>query len=553
MLSAGEGRQKYIEGARASLKAAIRRTAELSTLSGPERFPLPPPPKYLATNYPPEQLPDAVGENRLNAAGIPYLYCAFDLRKTNATPDAVALAVIDPGPDGKYNSFCTETASRYFRGDDLGEVMSLADLRIIIYRPPSNRKLGVSNCAFGQIYIINTDKNIWECIDPAAWQQKNVATGSIPAGCPPGQALVAWNNQVACRDMALITGQSAATPSSPGPETLPPAMQAPPAGTAASSLSTSSSTAPALYIDRSNTIRSPAIDPAAPLPRNSGTDSQAITQLAPPPSKAAQPNSPAIMNADNSVAGASRAAGGKIPSPAAVQTGVLVDSERQAAAEKSKTITAAGAASPATENKTRMAQNSQNIAATAASTANPSSVSSNYTASGEAQSPAAAQSRVRQPFILDCKAGQNYRRCLGVQTQCIRANPFAPALERKAWWEMYGAAFAQGNFFICDGKSQSCRFICLRWDADLSQNYQGYYCAYLLNPMPTAWPAFDGFTFRDFIDGKSRCSPYQVPVAGKQRGCLNVSLLAAYPTNGGACSCGQNLQWNPGQERSRCF
>ena len=159
-------------------------------------------------------IPPSFNVNRFNINRIPYLYCAWDYGSAtnaklyylykgsdgqtetidNPAPTVITMALVDAGKNRRFETTCYSLASgRPRKSDDIVEILNLIDVKQLALEKNYSRTKLTNTCPFGQVYLWNEPKKIWECQIPSAEQ-----TAQMPAGCPAGQVLIERNKKIRC-------------------------------------------------------------------------------------------------------------------------------------------------------------------------------------------------------------------------------------------------------------------------------------------------------------------------------------------------------------------
>ncbi len=519
-------------------------------------------------------IPPSINVQRTNAQNKPYVYCAWDLGHTvnnqryyvyknnksvpeilaNPAPTAILLALVDPGPNGKYETRCDAILTPQFSiGDDIVETLNKTDTEQLATQKVAAPRKNNRNCAFGQIYIWNEVKQQWECKTPAPEQ-----TGSIPAGCPTGQVLVERNKKIRCETVDKVNpevgeeiptvntgitvtdnasnlnqasngGKNEARKKNPEDSVILPAAagsqpQNQVAGAANGAPAATTNVTDSTFVDQqSSQILTGPVSNNSNIAQDPNTAIQQKILLGTQKGKARSIRTPSPGESIN----------------AAFEEDVMEDSETPAIASKI---------------------HGKNLIA-----GSPESNPQSEEASLEME----IRKRKQKYKLKSCNPWLYLPRSTGVMNQCIRTNAFGDffgAVARTTSWPA-ARSFLQGAFLFCPvgnyGEKQPCKPMTFDKNLFVTRtppsvfNKDGFICARMFNPLPAPWPQFESFIYSEAIPDGARCKYDQVPfidssVRPASVMCMNLQEVIDAYTNNGYCGCGWSLIWNAQVARFQC-
>jgi hypothetical protein len=446
------------------------------------------------------------------------------------SPTTIAMALIDPGINNKYETGCDNIfAARRSNGDDVLEFMTYADMEKAGTKNVAANRKTLLTCAFGQIYTWDEAKQDWACKMPGSDQAAN-----MPTGCPNGQILVERSKKVNCENIQVVAGKTedVQMPAADSPSARPNTAQ-------------TSNNAPPLPPAAANNANSPDVN----LPQPAGNSSNTSTANSSPNSNAQiQPNS--ITSATTNLNEINETVG-KVHSK-----NLLTAQSNKLAAPRRTNLEPGQNINQAYSEEAEITEEASNLAANNQNADN-SSIEM-------------VIKKKRQNYKLkSCTPWTYLPRTLGVVNQCIHVNDFGDAFGNSAKTTSWPAAkiFLQSAFIICPigqyGEKPNCHAI--NFDRNLfttntppnifSQN--AFICARMNGPLPPPWPQFESFVYSESIANKATCRIDQAPIIDKRSAngqvlCLTLpDIIDAYRNNG-YCGCGWSLIWDPTQARFIC-
>ena len=511
-------------------------------------------------------VPLSLNIKRENIDGKPLLYCAFDYgtvtnplryqlyRNANGevesiqapSPTTIAMAIIDPGINGKYETGCDNIfGAKRSNGDDILEFMTYADMEKTGAKNVATNRKAIVTCAFGQIYTWDEAKQDWACKMPDGEQ-----TASMPTGCPNGQILVERNKKVHCENIEVVAGKTedvkmpAADTSSTRPNTAQPSNNATPLPPAAPNNANSPdvnlpqpASSNSTNVNVANNITNPSVNTPNVTANNSNTRAQSQNN-----------NSIASSTTDlNEINAAVSKAKSK---------NLLTEQPHKIAARNQTNLEPGQSIYQTDFDGTEITEDAQRLGTN--------------NSNGDNSSIEMTIKRKKQTYKLkSCTPWTYLPRSLGVVNQCIHANDFGDAFGNSAKTTSWPAAkvFLQSAFIICPigqyGEKPNCHAI--NFDRNLfatntpphifSQN--AFICARMNGPLPPPWPQFESFVYSESIANKATCRIDQAPIIDKNSAngqvlCLTLpDIIDAYRNNG-YCGCGWSLIWDPTQAKFIC-
>lgn len=570
---------KSINQSRVVLRTSLHSLASLASDYDNDRILEPPAPTDLNGNSTGAVgffVPPALGIPAVNKNGKPFVYCAWDYGKItdakrfylyknnqgeseillNPAPTTIFMALVDPGPDGKYENRCDSVGRNAPTvGDDIIETLHISDAEQFSAKKVAVRKKNNRNCAFGEVYVWNDAKQMWECALPAAEDAQ-----AMPAGCPTGKALVQRNKKIKCEDIAPIIGE-----------------------------------------EEEDTLDLPAASQNAEVTDNNTkvVETKASEQLAPPvasndvvlPSAAGgntRNNSLSEQLGSNGPVAAGGGATANKDASIAAQPAASIDQEiNSATAQKT-----AGSANKRNTRKIiqRTPAPGENISAAiedeyfdededlARHTGSAqrqiggnlmkSSSGGNY-AEEESSLEMEIKKRKRNYKLKSCNPWMYLPRSVGVVNQCVKINSFGDFFGTTSQMTSWPAAksFLQGAFMFCPTDGQGNRIPCraISFDKDFpvlnspnhGSNQDGFICARMFNPLPPPWPQFESFIYSEQLVNGAKCRIDQMPFFDQTQNpaavmCMGLADVISGYRHNGYCGCGWQLIWNPTYARFVC-
>ncbi|TAH36517.1 MAG: hypothetical protein EYC62_02415 [Alphaproteobacteria bacterium] len=514
-------------------------------------------------------IPPSINVKRHNAQKKPYVYCAWDYgAKTNPAryymyknehgaaeilanpaPTAILMALVDPGPNGKYETRCENILTpKSSIGDDIVETFNRTETERLATQKTATPRKSNRNCAFGQIYIWNEVKQQWECKTPAAEQ-----TASIPAGCPTGQVLVERSKKVRCEAIDKVDPEIAAEMSSAGSD---------------SSISNSNVSSTVTDNTSKDKTKNQNLADNVVLPSAAGNN----TDTGDTKTTNNEPNNTETTFVDQQP---SRILTGQHNSSSGIQDpNTAVQQKIQNARNRKnlivRTPSPGESINAAFEEDFNDDQDKGTISASGQKGSNLIAGQANQDGQTEESSVEMEIKKRKRNFKLkSCNPWLYLPRSTGVVNQCIRSNAFGDFFGNVARTTSWPAArtFLQGAFLFCPvgnyGEKRPCQLMAFDKNLFVTRtppsvfNQDGYICARMFNPLPAPWPQFESFIYSESIPNGPRCRYDQVPFMDHSTNppsimCMNLpELIDAYNHNG-YCGCGWSLIWNPSTSKLEC-